>query len=92
MPGRSPSVPASLDLLHRLGEIGEIADATVAARHAIHLDAHFLDALHERGRAGIGRSLYCTRVAPRYALRCRALYLGVECRARGGFALHPLES
>jgi hypothetical protein len=46
---------ASRDLLHRLGQIGEIADTAMAARHAVHLDAHLLGALHQRGRAGIGR-------------------------------------
>jgi hypothetical protein len=50
--GGPQAFPASLELLHRLGEISEIADATVAARHAVHLDAHLLDALHQRGCAG----------------------------------------
>ena len=44
----------------------------MAARHAVHLDAHLLDALHQRGRAGIGRR----------NLRCRAPDVGHEAELR----------
>jgi hypothetical protein len=33
--GGPHAFPASLDLLHRLGQISEIADAAMAARHAV---------------------------------------------------------
>src|SRR5580704_10190145 len=43
------------NLLHRLCQIGEIAHSAVTARHAVHRNAHFLDAFNQRGCGGIGR-------------------------------------
>jgi hypothetical protein len=43
-----------------LARSAKIPDAAMAARHVVHLDAHLLDALHQRGRAAIGgRNLRC---------------------------------
>jgi len=50
-----PFIQRDTSVRNGLCEIGVIADAAMATGHLVHLDAHLLDALHQRGRLGIGR-------------------------------------
>jgi hypothetical protein len=63
---------AQFQLVYGLCQIDEIAHAAVAARHAVHLNAHFLDASYQGDRAGIGRR----------NPRCRAPNVGHEAKLR----------